>query len=214
MFAQGDIGIGRRILSVIGPHSGCGKTTFVVHVVQHIRQVGCLKISPAYDQPKPFPCDEKGNERDFYLQDPAELNHHDKDTALYLRAGAARVERLRHRGDGLAAGLEEALKCFPPDMPIIVESSSAVPHLRPPAVVMVVRPPIREVKPATRAVLSSVTDLMVNASDRDASTAVEIGRLRRDFPALRPQFTWSADLIRETPPEEMLGRLKAGLIVD
>ena len=207
MFAHTDIGIGRRILSVIGPHSGCGKTTFVVHVVQHIRQIGCLKISPAYDQPEPFPCDEEGNERDFFLQDPAEANHRDKDTALYLRAGAVHVERLRHRGDGLAAGLEEAFGRFPPGVPIIVESSSAVRLLRPAAVVMVVRPPIRKVKPATRAILSLVTDLMVNAPDRDASTAVEIEQVRKEFPALRPQFTWSADLIREPPPEEMLSRL-------
>ncbi len=208
--ARGSGGVGRHVVSVIGPHSGCGKTTFVTQVVRHATGMGCLKISPAYDRPGPFPRDTEGIEQDFFLEDPTCHAQPGKDSTLYLQAGAARVERLRHRGDGLAAGLEVALACFPPEMPIIVESSSAASLLNPAAVVMVVRPPIREVKPATRAVLSLVTDLVANASEGDESAGAEIDRFRREFPLLNPRFTWWIDLIREPPPGELLARMRGG----
>ena len=94
-------------------------------------------------------------------------------------------------------------------MPVVVESSSAVGLLKPAAVVLVVRPPRREMKPATQAVLPMVTELLVNASDRQGRSAAEAARLRHEFPALGPQFTWSADLIAEPPPHAMLARLRA-----
>jgi molybdopterin-guanine dinucleotide biosynthesis protein len=199
----------RRILSVIGPHSGSGKTTFVAQLVRHISGVGCLKISPAKNAHASFARDQNGKEQDFFLENPTTHSHPDKDTALYLQAGAAHVERLRHRADGLAAGLEEALGRFPTDMPIVVESSSAVRLLQPSAVVLVVRPPMREVKSATRAVLSLVTDLMVNAPKQFDPAEVDVQRLRKQFPAFQPQHTWSADLISQPLPQEMLANLRA-----
>ncbi len=87
----------------------------------------------------------------------------------------------------------------------------------PVAVVMVVRPPIREMKPSTKDILSSVTDLLVNAPDNagarlesrtSMSSPAEAERLLEEFPALRPTYTWSADLIREPPPAKMLRRLQ------
>ncbi len=232
------------ILSVIGPHSGCGKTTFVVHLLRHIDGLGTLKISPAYEWPAPFSLAEDGTEQDFFLEDSAHLNRPGKDTALYLEAGAVQVERLRHRRDGLAAGLRAALKRYPPNVPVVVESSSTVKLLTPVAVVLVVRPPIREMKLATREVLPLVTDLLINLSDHEgldrislpfsptpadprglkpaarytessnALAKTETGRLESEFPSLRPQHTWSADLIHEPPPEEMLNRLRTLLAPD
>ena len=128
--------------------------------------------------------------------------------ALYLGTGAAVVNRLRHRADGLAAGLDEALHRYPPNIPIVVESSSAVRLLQPVAVVLVVRPPIHVMKPATQAVLPQVTDVLINATDRQGLATSEADRLRHDFPSLVPQFTWSTDLICQPPPDEMLIRLR------
>ena len=93
-------------------------------------------------------------------------------------------------------------------MPVVVESSSAVRWLRPVAVVLVIRLPLREMKPSTEAILTRVSDLLINASDRDESAAKAAERLRQQYPPLRPQFTWSADLIAEPPPAKMLARLQ------
>ena len=96
---------------------------------------------------------------------------------------------------------------FPPGMPVVVESSSAVRFLRSVAVVLIVRPPLREMKPSTHAILDRVTDLLINASDRDESAAKAAECLRREYPSLRPQCTWSADLTCE-PPRVLLSRLR------
>ena len=198
----------RTILSVIGPHSGCGKTLLVLHLLRQVGGLGCLKISPAHDWPDQSAGIGDAAARDYYLEDRVRLNRPGKDTALYLAAGAAVVTRLRHRAQGLVAGLDEALHRYPPNMPIVVESSSAVRLLQPVAVVLVVRPPIQVMKPATQAVLSRVTDLLINATDRQGLATSEADRLRHDFPSLAPQFTWSADLICQPPPDEMLVRLR------
>lgn len=199
----------RTVLSVIGPHSGCGKTLFVTHLLRHIRGLGCLKVSPVYDRPQTAAEAEGAVAEDYYLEDASGLDQPGTDTALYLAAGAAMVNRLRHRAGALAAGLDAALGQYPPAMPVVVESSSAVPLLQPAAVVLIVRPPMREMKPATEAILPRVTDLLINASDRQGSPTTEAERLQRGFPSLTPQFTWSADLICEPPPKDMLTRLQA-----
>ena len=119
-------GTGRTILSVIGPHSGCGKTLFVSWLLRHVEGLGCLKISPTHDGPEGVPAGDKSSgirRQDFQLEDSALLNRPGKDTALYLRIGAVRVERLRPRGDGLARGLRAALQRFDRSTPIVVESS-------------------------------------------------------------------------------------------
>jgi len=199
----------RIILSVIGPHSGCGKTSFVTHLLRHISGLGCLKISPAHDWPDGVARRAEAIGEDFYLEDLLRLKRPGKDTALYMTAGATEVKRLRHRGDGLAAGLDAAIGCYSTATRILVESSSAVPLLSPAAVVLVVRPPPREMKPSTEAILSRVTDLLINTADGDGVAATEAARLCHQFPALHPQFTWSADLISEPPPAGMLTRLQA-----
>ena len=212
----------RTILSVIGPHSGCGKSTFVTHLLRHVGGLGCLKVSPARDRSEAPASSEGTIGDDFYLEDAARLNRPGKDTALYLAAGAVRVERLRYRSDVLLTSapdngcqgpeakgaLAAALRRFPAAVPVIVESSSAVRLLSPVGVVLVVRPPLREMKPTTEAILSRVTDLLINASDRKGPAAAAAERLRDEFPALRPPYTWSADLIAEPPPAQMLTRLR------
>ena len=202
------MGASRTILSVIGPCSGCGKTLFVTHLLRHIERLSCLKISPAYDWPQGSGGGQMVGE-DFYLEDLAHLNRPGKDTAVYLGAGAAGVQRLRHRRNGLAVGLPTALECFPPDIPIVVESSSAVRLAEPVAVVLVVRPPHQEMKASTRDVLHLVTDLLINAPDVEGSAAAHAKRLGAQYPVLQPQYTFSADLFSEPPPDKMLTRLRA-----
>ncbi len=198
----------RTTLSVIGPHCGCGKTLFVTRLLRDIKRLACLKISPAHDWPAGGSPGDATTARDYYLHDPAELDRPGKDTAVYLEAGAAHVERLRHRRNGLAAGLGATLDRFPPAVPIVVESSSAVELLEPVAVVLVVRPPMREMKPSTLNILSLVTDLFVNAADRDRLATIEAERLRDEFRTLRPLHVWSADLIREPLPKDLLIQLR------
>lgn len=209
--SSSDVGSARNIVSVVGPHSGSGKTLLIAHLARHISGIGCLKISCPYDRPGqpvggPVPSDE-----DFSLDDPSHLGQAGKDTAVYLAAGAEQVERLACRRDRLRGGLDAALARFPVTMPIVIESSSAARLLDPVAVVLVARPPIREMKPSTEAVLSRVTDLLINAP-ADAATAVADSQcLSTAFPSLRPAVTWAADLAHEPPPRAMLERL-AGLL--
>jgi hypothetical protein len=198
----------RTVVSVVAPCSASGKTLFVTHVLRHLGKLGCLKISPVRDRHAEAsdPCITGG--RGFLLEDHSGLGIHGKDTALYLEAGAAQVEWLRHRGRGLEAGLRAAIDRFPPTMPVIIESSSAVRLLNPVCVILVVRPPIREMKPSTGAILPLVTDLMVNSAYGGPPLDKETARLRREFPSLHPQFVWSADLAREEPQAGLLLRLQ------
>jgi hypothetical protein len=197
------------ILSVIGPHSGCGKTTFVIHLLRRVPGLGCLKVSPAHEWSDATIEGAEAVGQNFFLEGSASLNRSGKDTARYIEAGAAQVRRLRHRAAGLATGLQVALGRFPAGMPVVVESSSAVALLKPVAVILVVRPPLREMKPATESILARVTDLMINASNHEGLATGEGDRLLEAFPSLAPQFTWFADLLREPPSAEMLARLRA-----
>lgn len=181
----------------------------MIHLLRHVAGLGCLKISPGCDWPEETVDGPEVMAGDFYLEAPARLHRPGKDTALYLEAGAVQVERLRHRANALATGLGVALKRYPAGVPIVVESSSAVALLEPVAVVLVVRSPIREMKPATEAILSRVTDLLINASDGEGQAAAEVRRLPQEFPALQPQYTWTADLILQPPPDDMLARLRS-----
>ena len=204
---------GRGVLSVVGPHSGCGKTLFVTHLARHLPGLGCLKVRPAHGHSGAAGAGEQEVEDRYYLEDPAALNAVGLDTALYLQAGAAQVEILRHEGNALPAGLRAALDHFPAGMPVVVESSSAVRFLDTVAVVMLVLPPPREMKPSTEVILHRVTDLLINSPRREDSPARHAAALRQEFPALSPRFTWFADLASEPPPEELLARLR-GLLAE
>lgn len=187
---------------------------FVTHLARSIPGLGCLKVRPAHNRLGEDQVGERTVDEDFYLEDLTCLDSAGGDTALYLQAGAMQVEILRHRETGLPAGLEAAFHQFPFAMPIVVESSSAVRLLRPVAVVLIIHPPVREMKPSTDAILSRVTDLLINASDRDQPATKAAERLWRQYPLLRPRYTWSADLISEPPPGEMLARLRTLLTTD
>lgn len=198
----------RVILSVIGPHSGCGKSSLVIQLLHRVRGLGCLKISPVHDHGEIPPSSREATGQDYWLEDPASLNSPGKDSALYLAAGAVQVERLSHRRGRLALGLEAALQRFPPGMPVVVESSAAVRLLKPVAVMMVVRPPVREMKPATADVLSFVTDLLVNVSSDGELAGAEAQRLQSEFPTFHPRYIWAANLISQPPPDELFARLR------
>jgi hypothetical protein len=198
----------RIVLSVIGPHSGCGKTALVVQLLRRGIGLGCLKISPMHEQRATPPSDHEVLEHGYQFDDAAGLSRAGKDSALYLAAGAVQVERLSHQRDGLALGLEAGLQRFPPGTPVVVESSKAVRLLDPVAVIMVVRPPMRAMKPSTVEVLPLVTDLLVNVSTDGERDVVEARRLRDEFSALRPQHIWAADLVSEPLPEGLVIRLR------
>ena len=82
---------GRKILSVVGPHSGCGKTTFVIGLLREMSGLGCLKISPAHDWPSQQDLRATTSGDDYYLEPLGRLDHPEKDTALYAAAGAVRA---------------------------------------------------------------------------------------------------------------------------
>ncbi|MCK4659935.1 MAG: hypothetical protein KAV82_10480 [Phycisphaerae bacterium] len=203
----------RSILSVVGPHSGCGKTLFISLLVKEINGLGCLKVSPSRDWAAPAAHTAVTGGENFYLEDSTPRHRPAADTSMYLAAGAAQAMRLIYRRDGLGAGLTAALACYPPNMPIVVESAAAAAMLRPMAVVLVVRHPPREMKPTTAAILSQVTDLMINAPQHHSPTDEAAEQLKQRFPMLCPQFTWSADLLSGPLPAQMLHRLRSLLIM-
>ena len=207
-------GQGRTILSVVGPHSGCGKTSFVVHLLRHVPGWGCLKVRPAHEPSGEDAIGHTAAGGDFYFENQQDLCRAGDDTGLYLAAGAVQVEILRHRAEGLGVGLSMALDRFPSHTPIVVESSRAAKVLNPAAVILIVRPPMREMKPSTEAILAQVTDLLINAPDREGCTIAAAERLQQQFPRLRPRFSWIVDLISEPPPNSMLERLRVLLNPD
>ena len=96
----------RPIVCVVAPHSGCGKTQFICHLLRHVSGLGCLKISP-----RPHTATETATTTSghgFWFDQPRELLTAGKDTNRYLGAGAARVERLLHQEGHLPAGLSAA----------------------------------------------------------------------------------------------------------
>ncbi|MCP4589772.1 MAG: hypothetical protein GY842_03425 [bacterium] len=202
----------RPLISIVGAHSDSGKTTFTLHLLRSIPGLGCLKISPARDWPDGRSVGARLVGEDFYLADAEHLRRRGKDTGRYLEAGAIQVERLRHRGAGLAAGLEAALDGYPQGLPVIVESSSAVRFLDPVAVMLIVRTPLREMKPTTQAILPRVTDLLINTSDRMEPGVQSAEELERSFSTLRPQHTWTLDLLHQPIPEALLARFRGLLI--
>ncbi len=206
----GSAATSRTILSVIGPHSGSGKTVFVTRLLRCLGGgLGCLKVRPLHRRHDArTPADQAGAGR-YFMEDSADLDRVGMDTEQYLQAGAKQVEILRHEGAGLDPGLQHALDLFPIDTPIIVESSSAVRLLRPVAVILIVRPPPKEMKPSTETVLPLVSDLLINAPTSLAAT--EADRLVREYPTLRPRFTWLADLATAPPPPAMVARLRAAI---
>ncbi|MGD2108704.1 MAG: hypothetical protein PVI86_04865 [Phycisphaerae bacterium] len=212
---RGNLPIGphHRILSVIAPHSGSGKTLFVMHLLRSLKRLNCLKISPAHGSHADFPQYHVQGTQDYFFEAPNRLRRPGKDTALYLDAGARHVERLRHRGPGLAPGLADAFTRFSPDTPVVVESSSAVELMSPVAVVLVARPPVREMKPATERILHRVTDLLINTPCHTNGTNSEAYRLRETFPSLESAQVWSADLGSEPPPAELLERIARRLLL-
>ncbi len=204
-------GAGRTIVSVVGPHSGSGKTAFVIYLLKQLGGFGCLKISPAYEHPVGEGAADADTATDYHFENPEELVRPGKDTALYLAAGALHVERLRHRGRDITDGLQAALDRFPKEVAIVVESSSAALLMQPAVVMLVTRPPIREMKPATAAVLHQVTDLVIHTSDPDGCGVQEAARLRQTFPLLCPLFTWPVDTTSQQSDQGMLGRMGAAL---
>ena len=200
--------IPRRILSVVGPHSNCGKTLFVLHLLRRFAGLGCLKISPAVGRAATSSGITADSVPEFHFENDACLDRLNSDTAQYRAAGAAAVERLRHRGRGLSTGLVAAFNRFPANMPLIVESSSAVPLLKPAAVVLVIRPPVKEMKPATCAILNHVTDLLVNAAKEDAdSEAATVERTIRQLPDATLRCVWRTDLGCAPLPATLIERL-------
>ena len=197
----------RAILSVVGPHSGSGKTAFVTTLLRRFGGLACLKISPAPDWRADTVVGAEVEGRNFYLEDLAGLVYAGSDTALYLDAGAVEVRRLRHRADGLRAGLTATLERYPAGVPVVVESSSAVKFLSPCAVLLVTRPPIREMKPSTAAILPRVTDLLLNTPEPERPAAETAAALLVEFPALQPQHTWCADLGSEDLPADLMDRI-------
>ncbi len=197
----------RAILCVVAPHSGSGKTTFITHLLRSIPGLGCLKVRPIRDPSDGSSTTGGKVGADFYLEEQTVLHHSGKDTYRYAAAGAVQVEMLRHHGGALAGGLNAAFDRFHPATPVVVESSSAVPHLSPATVILVARPPIREMKDSTTAILARVTDLFINEVASGTTPAQSARELCDRYPSLHPRFTWSANLAIGSLPPDMLVRL-------
>ena len=98
----GSAATSRTILSVIGPHSGSGKTVFVTRLLRCLGGgLGCLKVRPLHRRHDArTPADQAGSGR-YFMEDSADLDRVGMDTEQYLQAGAKQVEILRHEGAGL-----------------------------------------------------------------------------------------------------------------
>jgi len=102
---------------------------------------------------------------------------------------------------------DEVLGRFPAEMAVITEGTAAVKYARPIAVILVTSSSPREMKPACQAVLSAVTDLVIDGPAEEDSAVINT-RLCWTYPDLRPKFVWGADLPRNVLPAAFLERLR------
>jgi len=197
----------RRILAVIGPHGGCGKTTLICHLIGHVPALGCLKLSPRHEPASAGPGARPRDRGGYHLAERTVLEQAGSDTGRFLAAGAAHVQWLEYDPHDPSAGLVAALARFPAAIPMVTEGTVAVAHLQPAAVILVTPLSPREMKPSTGAVLEAVTDVVVNgrAGQHHETLSRE---LRAAYPQLRPMFWWSADLSVGTPPPPFLARIR------
>lgn len=138
-----------KIISVAGAHSNVGKTTLCSILINELKGFGAIKFTktPIYTS---------------LVEDLEILGRKDKDTAVFLKAGAEKVLWIRSPYEGLEDVLETAVNRMTGLNGIIVEGNSPVDFLNPHLIVLIVRPG-EEFKPSAIRVAKKADVVIINS---------------------------------------------------
>lgn len=170
-----------RIISITGTASGVGKTTVGQFLLRHFDKLSALKITTKHEG-KCFrysDCDVCDTMTFPYkiAVDPLQINQPGKDTALFKNAGARKVVWLQAQSDYLEVGIEEALKHFDKNNPVLVEGNSFLHTHNADLSILVTTPGEPKIKRSTKQIVSKIDIAVINTYPDD--TADDIAKTEK-----------------------------------
>ncbi|RJQ45181.1 MAG: hypothetical protein C4538_08910 [Nitrospiraceae bacterium] len=155
-----------QIISVTGAHSGVGKTTLCSLLLENLKDLGAIKFT-------------KTSLYTSVTDDEETLAEEEKDTAVFLRSGAAKVVWIQSPG---GPELEDALNISLTKMTglpgVVVEGNSPLSFLDPSVVIFVMKEN-GQIKPSASFALERADIIIVN-SDSTGRDAVLPDRALRE----------------------------------
>ena len=121
----------KNILLISGSGRNVGKTSFIRKVIEQnqSQQIAAIKITPHFHEPTPglIPIEVNKNFRIFEETD----RHSEKDSSLFLQAGAVKAIYIQTTDQFLAAAFSIALGQLKSNQPIITESAALRKYMLP-----------------------------------------------------------------------------------
>ncbi|HAH21037.1 MAG TPA: hypothetical protein DCL49_09070 [Candidatus Omnitrophica bacterium] len=152
------------IITVSGAHSGVGKTKVAEILLRALKGWSALKVTVTHREDKCparkncHTCDELKD--DFLIiSDKKIIEMKGKDTARFKEAGAQKVLWLKSKPQTLGEGLKEAIPLFKKTKGLIMESNSALKHLKP-DLALFIKNKNSILKPSAREIINKI-DLVV-----------------------------------------------------
>jgi len=138
-----------KIISVTGAYSGVGKTTVCSILLKELKGFGAIKVTktPLYTS---------------LVEDIKMLDKKGKDTAMFLKSGAARVLWVQSPYSGLKDVLEIALSRMSDLAGVIVEGNSPVDFLNPHLVVFIIGEK-GKIKPSAFKICKKADAIIINS---------------------------------------------------
>ena len=126
------------IITVSGTHSGVGKTGVVEALLRVLKGWSALKVTVSHGEGKCpvrkendcHTCDELKDDFSI-ISNKKIIETKGKDTARFKEAGAKKVLWLKCRPQALGDGLKEVIPLFKKAKGLVIESNSALKHLKP-----------------------------------------------------------------------------------
>ena len=149
-----------RIVSVTGAQSSVGKTSLCALLLGHLHGFGAIKFT-------------KTELYTSVTDDPEQIMHGDKDTAVMSRAGAEKVVWVQSPPDGLQGALDIALLKMAGLKGVVVEGNSPADIISPHLIVFVIGDK-GEIKPSAREVSKKADITVVNTLNHSGNKSLDI----------------------------------------
>ncbi|MBX3277850.1 MAG: hypothetical protein KF868_07600 [Acidobacteria bacterium] len=164
-----------RIVVVAGTGSNTGKTTLVCELLRALTGWEAIKVTRGHSRScgrAPATCCVSPllGDKPIVLSHPSDTRVRGKDTGKYWDAGASNVHWVIAKSDQVGAGICEALaRVRAPG--VIVEGTSLLQHIDADYAILVVRTPLREIKPSARRAIDTgrIRALYFSGNDPDHS---------------------------------------------
>jgi molybdopterin-guanine dinucleotide biosynthesis protein len=148
-----------RIVVVAGTGSNTGKTTLVCELLRALTGWEAIKVTRGHSRscgraPETCCVSPLLGEKPLVLSDPSDTRVPGKDTGKYWDAGASNVHWVIATSDQVRTGMRQALERVRAPG-VIVEGTSLLEHIDADYAILVVRTPLREIKPSARRALDT-----------------------------------------------------------